>query len=322
MECVLRPWRAEDAADLAEVINNKRILDNLRDGLPYPYSKADAERFLAATLAADPSTTYAFAITVDDRAVGSIGAFRQGNVHFRTAELGYYLAQPLWGRGLVTSAVKQLCAYLFQNTDILRVFAQPFAENAASCRVLEKAGFQLEGVLRSNAVKNGVVRDMKLYARIRGPEAAQPQNADPERSEETRRESKIHRWFSMWLDRRDTGIEDLFSPDAVYIESWGPEYHGRGKIKLWFDEWNTRGTVERWDIRQYFHKGDQTVVEWTFQCAMTDGTVQSFDGLSLIRWDDAGQICFLQEFGCNENRYDPYAQGDTPVFREEPALWF
>lgn len=135
------------------------------------------------------------------------------------------------------------------------------------------------------------------------------------------REVQIRQWFSMWLDKQDTGIGDLFAPDAVYIESWGPEYHGRGKIKLWFDEWNTRGAVERWDIRQYFHRGNQTVVEWAFRCAMTNDTVQSFDGLSLIRWNKAGQICFLQEFGCNENRYDPYTQGKTPVFREEQALW-
>ena len=77
---------------------------------------------------------------------------------------------------------------------------------------------------------------------------------------EKQRESKIRQWFSMWLCKQDTGIEELFAANAVYIESWGPEYHGRGKIKLWFDEWNTRGTVERWDIRQYFHRGDQTVV--------------------------------------------------------------
>ncbi|MCI5703766.1 nuclear transport factor 2 family protein [Candidatus Pseudoscillospira sp. SGI.172] len=136
------------------------------------------------------------------------------------------------------------------------------------------------------------------------------------------REAQVRRWFSMWLDGQDTGIGDLFAPDAVYIESWGPEYHGSEKIKLWFDEWNTRGTVQCWDIRQYFHKENQTVVEWSFRCAMTDGVIQSFDGLSLIRWNEVGQICFLQEFGCNENRYDPYAQGKTPVFREKHALWF
>ena len=139
---------------------------------------------------------------------------------------------------------------------------------------------------------------------------------------EKQRESKIRQWFSMWLDKQDTGIEELFAPDAVYIESWGPEYYGSVKIKLWFDEWNSRGTVERWNIRQYFHKGDQTVVEWVFRCVMAGGTIQSFDGLSLIRWNEAGQICFLQEFGCNENRYDPYAQGNTPAFRKEQALWF
>ena len=148
------------------------------------------------------------------------------------------------------------------------------------------------------------------------------QQENPDMEAEKHRESRIRQWFSMWLDKQDTGIEELFAPDAVYIESWGPEYHGSGKIKLWFDEWNTRGTVQRWDIRQYFHKENQTVVEWSFQCAMTDGTVQSFDGLSLIHWNEAGQICFLQEFGCNENRYDPYAQGENPVFREEQALWF
>ena len=167
MECVLRPWRVEDADDLADALNHKQVLDNLRDGLPYPYTKADAENFIAAMLAADPDKVFAFAITADDKAVGSISAFRQENIHCRTAEMGYYIAPPFWGCGLASSAVKRLCAYLFQNTDILRIFAEPFAENIASCRVLEKAGFQLEGILRNNAVKNGVVRDMKLYALIR-----------------------------------------------------------------------------------------------------------------------------------------------------------
>ena len=181
-------------------------------------------------------------------------------------------------------------------------------ENPA-LRLYQRAGFRI-------AAKKGT-EYLMLWDSTR---AVQQENMDMEA--EKQRESYIRRWFSMWLDRNDTGIEELFAPDAVYIESWGPEYHGSRKIKLWFDEWNTRGTVERWDIRQYFHKRGQTVVEWTFRCAMTDGTVQSFDGLSLIRWNEAGQICFLQEFGCNENRYDPYAQGDTPVFRKEQALWF
>ena len=114
--------------------------------------------------AADSESTFSFAITVDDKAIGSIGAFRQSNIHSRTAEVGYYIAEPYWGQGIGTSAVKQLCEYVFQNTDIIRLFAEPFAHNAASCRILEKCGFELEGRLRKNAVKNGVVVDMKMYS--------------------------------------------------------------------------------------------------------------------------------------------------------------
>jgi ribosomal-protein-alanine N-acetyltransferase len=167
MECVLRPWRAEDAGDLAAALNDRGILDNLRDGLPYPYTREDASDFITAMLAADPHEIYAFAITAEGRAVGSISLTRRENIHCRTAELGYYIARSCWGRGLTTDAVRQICAYIFEQTDILRIFAEPFADNIASCRVLEKAGFTLEGVLRKNAVKNGVVRDMKLYARLR-----------------------------------------------------------------------------------------------------------------------------------------------------------
>ena len=136
------------------------------------------------------------------------------------------------------------------------------------------------------------------------------------------REAAICQWFDMWLTKRDTGIRDLFAPDAVYIESWGPEYHGADKIAWWFTEWNRRGTVERWDIRQFFHKGDQTVVEWSFRNEMNDGTVEEFHGLSLVRWDGEDRIAFLQEFGCNIHNYDPYAAGETPVFRDEPSVWF
>lgn len=164
MDCVLRQWRPGDAADLAKAIDNKHIQDNLRDGLPYPYTTADAADFINAMIEADGNLTFAFAITVDDRAVGSIGAFRQANIHSRTAELGYYLAESCWGQGLGTSAVRQLCAHLFTATDIVRIFAEPFAQNAASCRLLEKAGFQCEGTLRNNAVKNGRILDMKMYA--------------------------------------------------------------------------------------------------------------------------------------------------------------
>lgn len=118
-------------------------------------------------LSADPNDTFAFAVTVDDKAIGSIGVFRQGNIHRLTAELGYYVAEEYWGNGIMTEAVRQICEYVFKNSDIIRIYAEPFAYNEASCRVLEKAGFQFEGVLRSNAIKNNKVLDMKMYSLIK-----------------------------------------------------------------------------------------------------------------------------------------------------------
>ena len=155
------------AKDLASAISNKKVQDNLRDGLPYPYTEQDGKEFISAMLAADENDTFAFAITADGKVVGSIGAFRQENIHSQTAELGYYIAEEYWGKGIMTEAVKQLCDYIFTHTDIIRIYAEPFAYNVGSCRVLEKAGFQYEGTLRSNAVKNGELLDMKMYARLR-----------------------------------------------------------------------------------------------------------------------------------------------------------
>jgi RimJ/RimL family protein N-acetyltransferase len=164
MNISIRKWRLEDAADLAAALNNKRVLDNLRDGLPFPYTESDGREFIFAMLAANPDDTFSFAITVDDRAVGSIGAFRQGNIHRQSAEMGYYADEVYWNRGVCTAAVRLTCRHIFENTDIIRIFAEPFAHNAASCRVLEKAGFQYEGTLRSAAVKNGQALDMKIFS--------------------------------------------------------------------------------------------------------------------------------------------------------------
>ena len=167
MQITIRKWKQTDAADLAAALSNQNILNNLRDGLPYPYTEKDAEKYISFTLNSDPNDTFAFAIDVDGKAVGSIGAFRQGNIHCRTAELGYYLAEEYWGKGIMTSAVKQLCEKLFAETDLIRIFAEPFSYNAGSRRVLEKAGFQLEGIMKNNAFKNGKVLDMALYAYTR-----------------------------------------------------------------------------------------------------------------------------------------------------------
>jgi RimJ/RimL family protein N-acetyltransferase len=92
--------------------------------------------------------------------------FRQQNIHRLTAEMGYYIGEGHWGRGVMAEAVRLMCAYIFANTDIVRIFAEPFAQNRASCRVLEKAGFSHEGTMRRNAIKNGEIIDMEMYAII------------------------------------------------------------------------------------------------------------------------------------------------------------
>lgn len=167
MSFTLRKWRLSDAADLAAALNNKKILNNLRDGLPFPYTEQDARDYIAAMRSTEENSTFAYAITQNDHAIGSIGAFRQSNIHRQTAELGYYLAEEYWGRGIMTEAIRQLCGIVFDTTDILRIYAEPFAYNTGSRRALEKAGFAFEGLMKNNAVKNGKLLDMKLYALTR-----------------------------------------------------------------------------------------------------------------------------------------------------------
>ena len=167
MKIEIKKWQTSFAKDLSYALNNKRILNNLRDGLPFPYTENDALEYIDFILSSNENDTFAFAIVVDDKVVGGIGAFRQNNIHSKTAELGYYIAEEYWGKGIMTNVVKNLCAYIFENTDIIRIFAEPFATNLGSCKVLEKAGFTYEGTLKSNAVKNGVVIDMKMYALIK-----------------------------------------------------------------------------------------------------------------------------------------------------------
>ena len=137
-----------------------------------------------------------------------------------------------------------------------------------------------------------------------------------------KREKIIRLWFDMWLGRQDLGMDDIFAEDVIYLESWGPKYCGREAVKHWFKEWNSRGKVLVWEIKQYFHKEDQTVVEWYFKNRMDDGRVEEFDGMSLVEWTAENQIKFLKEFGCNLNNYDPYENGGKPQFREEKAAWF
>ena len=136
------------------------------------------------------------------------------------------------------------------------------------------------------------------------------------------RERIIRLWFDMWLTKKDLGISDIFSNNAIYIESWGPKYENRELLKHWFNEWNTRGKVLVWDIKQFFHKENQTIVEWYFKNKMDGGCIEEFDGMSLIVWTADNKIKSLKEFGCNLNNYNPYEDSDMPKFRDEKTSWF
>ena len=157
----IRPWRPGDAPVIVEALNDPGVTDNLRDGLPKPYTEADALKYI---IASQEEGAYAFAITEDGAAVGSIQLSRQGNIHSRTAELGYYVVRRRWGKGIGSEALRLACRFAFEQTDLVRIYAEPFVENAASRRAIEKNGFALEGIMRKNAVKNGRVRDMCRYA--------------------------------------------------------------------------------------------------------------------------------------------------------------
>jgi RimJ/RimL family protein N-acetyltransferase len=163
--CDVRSWRPADAASLVQHANNRKVWLNLRDRFPHPYTPRDARKFLASVTRARPETD--FAIEVNGAAIGGIGFRIQSDVERIGAELGYWIGETYWGRGIATAAVRAVTERALAAHDLVRVFALPFAHNRASARVLEKAGFALEGVMRSSAIKDGQVLDQLLYARIR-----------------------------------------------------------------------------------------------------------------------------------------------------------
>jgi len=160
--CVIRSLRPDDAESLARYANNRRIWRNVRDRFPHPYSLEDAQRFIA-TARDEPQETV-FAIEVDAQAVGSIGVRLKDDVERGNGELGYWLGEPFWGRGLMTAAVQAFVPFALREYLLRRIEAWVYEWNLASARVLEKAGFTREGTLRQSAVKDGQVVDRWLYA--------------------------------------------------------------------------------------------------------------------------------------------------------------
>lgn len=162
--CSVRSWREADADSVVRHANNRKVWLNLRDGFPHPYTLDDAVAFIASALEAEPETV--FAIAVDDEAVGGIGFGLHDDVERVAAEIGYWLGETYWNRGITTEALRAVTAYAVREHALTRVYALPYEWNHASFRVLEKAGYLLEGRLRRCAIKDGKVIDQLLYAHV------------------------------------------------------------------------------------------------------------------------------------------------------------
>lgn len=158
----LRPWSINDLDSLVENANNFKIAQFMTDGFPHPYTRENAKAFIE--FATKDSIPHIFAIDINGEAVGGIGIHPQTDIHRRNAELGYWLAESFWGKGIITKAIKETLNFAFKTYDIDRVFARPFGTNVASQRVLEKAGFKLEGKFEKTLVKNGELLDELIYS--------------------------------------------------------------------------------------------------------------------------------------------------------------
>ena len=162
VSCAVRSWRFGDEINLHTHADNKAIWLNLRDSFPHPYTSTDAQRWIQYVV--DPVLETNFAIDVGGEAVGNIGLRMGDDIDRYAAEVWYWLGEKHWGQGIITAALRAITNYAFTEFTLTRLYAMPFAHNAGSIKVLEKVGFQREGVIRWSAVKDGVVLDKVMYS--------------------------------------------------------------------------------------------------------------------------------------------------------------
>ena len=160
----LREWRMSDAASLAENANNIHIWNNVRDYFPHPYTEEDGKQFIQQ-VSGKPKPLTEMAIVIDEKTVGGIGAVLQTDVERICAEIGYWVGEKYWSKGIMTAAVEEMTEYVFLNfPDLKKIYAPVFDFNIASQRVLQKVGFEREAILKQAAIKNGKVIDMHYYS--------------------------------------------------------------------------------------------------------------------------------------------------------------
>lgn len=160
----IRPWKPEDAGPLATICNNKNIWMNVRDRFPHPYTVGNAVEWISYTLAQKPMQS--FAITYKGNVAGAIGVTPKDDIYRKSIEIGYFIGETFWGKGIASEAVALLLEYIKKHFDVIRIYAEVFEHNKASMRVLQKNGFHLEGVREKAVVKNYVVMDDYVWVKI------------------------------------------------------------------------------------------------------------------------------------------------------------
>jgi RimJ/RimL family protein N-acetyltransferase len=160
----IRPWKPEDAGPLAAICNNRKIWLNVRDRFPHPYTVANAVEWIKFTSEQKPIQN--MAIIYNGQIAGSIGVMTKDDVYRKSIEIGYFLGEPFWGKGIATQAVSHLIEYIKENFDVIRIYAEVFDHNKASMKVLEKNGFHLEGIREKAVIKNNVVLDDYVWVKF------------------------------------------------------------------------------------------------------------------------------------------------------------
>ena len=165
MAVIIRKWEQGDLETLVRYANNINVWNNLRNYFPHPYTEEHGKAWLEKVVDAVPLVN--FAIDVDGEAVGGIGLILNGDVYIKSAEVGYWIGEPFWGKGVATEAVRQITEYAFYYFDLVRLYAEVFEHNKSSMRVLEKNGYYLEGVRRKSVFKNETLMDDYIWVKLR-----------------------------------------------------------------------------------------------------------------------------------------------------------
>ncbi|MBN1637722.1 MAG: GNAT family N-acetyltransferase [Ignavibacteriales bacterium] len=161
----IRNYQDSDAHSLAKYANNKKIADNLRDAFPYPYNLGHAIQWL--NIVKEDKIPTHFAIADENGLIGGIGIILQDDVHRLNAEIGYWLGEPFWGKGIMSEAIKIFSDCVFEEFKLIRLFARVFESNKSSIRVLEKAGYKLEAKFEKSIIKNNIIQNEYIYSKIK-----------------------------------------------------------------------------------------------------------------------------------------------------------